>query len=115
MSPELKSLEALLEKEAQILRTGEIAKLGSLLSQKEAAWSQAQQSLSRSRSLPDLARIQDIARRNAHLLVAARAGIDAAKKKTEKANAPRAALTTYNAQGQKAALGAKAKSNEVSG
>ena len=109
MLSELQSLEALLEAEAALLRRGEIDGLAPLLAQKEAAWTRAQNAMGPSQRMEDLSRIQEVARRNAHLLAAARAGLDAAKTKVEKAKMPRRELSTYNAQGQKAALGARKK------
>ena len=104
MPDEIDVLADLLRQEADYLRSGDIAKLQGLAPKKERAWERAQRRFSKATPLADLVELQDIARHNAKLLVAARAGLDAARQKTAKAKMPREALSTYTATGAKRPL-----------
>lgn len=96
-------MEAVLETEAGVLRSGDFASLQALERRKVEAWSLLQSARSQSNTQA-LAHLRDMANRNAKLLLAARDGIKSATEMRARLNAGPKPLSTYGADGRKSAL-----------
>lgn len=96
-------MEAVLENEAFILRSGDLTALQVLERRKAHAWSILISARPQSNMLA-LANLRDMATRNAKLLLAARDGIKAASDMRARMNAGPKPLSTYGADGRKSAL-----------
>lgn len=112
MHKDVNNLKEILEYEAEALRNGNFEALAQIVTRKETAWARAQQELSGPGTLDDLAVVQRVARRNAHLLVAAQKGLIAAAKKISNATKPRDPLTTYGSDGTRSRLGPKPQTTD---
>jgi flagellar biosynthesis/type III secretory pathway chaperone len=96
-------MEAVLREEADVLRRGALSDLDPLERRKRKAWA-ALQSARPSERWPDLTDLRLLAERNAMLLLAARAGIEAAQSLRERLKTGPAPLLTYGADGRKSTL-----------
>lgn len=105
MPADLATLETLLEQEAAALRQADFAALEGLATRKEALLARG---LNPAATAPDLRRLQQLTRRNAALLDAARRGLEAAMHGIEAARHA-GTLVTYDGTGQRQHLAGAAR------
>ncbi|SIO49944.1 hypothetical protein SAMN05444722_2746 [Rhodovulum sp. ES.010] len=97
-------LEELLLRERTALRRADFKALPAIAAEKERAVAELER-----HPITDadtLARLREMAARNAELLAAMRRGVDSAAASLKRARAPAEPLTTYGPGGQSAAIGA---------
>ena len=98
-------LQSVLEHEAEVLKLGELEHLPVLAERKTKAWNALEEALRSPGALPDITPLRTLALRNAHLLVASRAGLAKANAQIKRAKDPAKKMSTYAADGRKHLIG----------
>ena len=98
-------LQSVLEREAEVLKSGELDHLPVLAARKTKAWNALEEALRSPGALPDITNLRELALRNAHLLVASRAGLTKASAQIKRAKDSDTQISTYAADGRKHLIG----------